>query len=132
MKSLVLALLFGCGCFGYAACGGSEPVTGSCPVKDFNGACCIRWDDCTLYSGNADQEATEVENGCHVLDPLMKPLLCLEDFNTKNLPDCLPLNDSSNNGGDGGTSSQKVEACMGTTDAWNGKEAFIYNVWCCK
>jgi hypothetical protein len=115
-----MALLFGCGCFGYSACGSSKPVTGSCPVEDFNGECCIRQSDCNENDANNAQTDADAVNGCHAIDPEMAPLLCLSSFNAAALPsNCKQLT--------------IVEGCMGTDDPWgDGKQEFFYNVWCCK
>lgn len=129
MRKLAFAILAICGCFVYSACS-SHPVSGSCPVKDFNGACCITWSDCNTDSGNPGTETQLLENGCHALDPQREPLLCLENFNTTDLPNCVPLLVSGTGGGN--ASSQQEEGCYGTGDGWNGASDFTYNVFCCK
>lgn len=129
MQKIAILMIGILSCLCAVTCGsGSKPVEGSCPVDDFNGNCCIRQADCNLNSGNPEQDVQMVQDGCHRLDPMREPLLCLNEFNTNNLPDCIPLNFPSEDGG----TSQYVEACMGTTDLWDGKEAFFYNVYCCK
>lgn len=105
-------------CVGYVACS-SVPIAGSCQVKDFNGECCIKQSDCTQESGNSEQEAVALSKSCHDLDPERKVLLCLNDFNAANLPDCVKLKNVQ-------------EVCMGSDDVWNGRQPFSYDVWCCK
>ena len=127
MRKLVFTILAICGCLVFPACS-SHPVSGSCPVKDFNGECALRWSDCNLSSGNPSQELSDVEAGCHALGSGREPLLVPQTFNTKELPDCLPLSGPT---GDGGT-LQTEEACYGTADGWNGASVFYYNVFCCQ
>lgn len=132
MNKIVSFVISVFGCLALGACN-STPVEGSCPVSDFNGSCCIRQNECNLRSGNPDEELKIVEEGCKALDPMRKPLLCLDEFNTKELPDCVPLTlVSSDQGGSASSSKQAVEACMGSDDVWSGRETFIYNVFCCK
>lgn len=136
MRKLALLILVMCSCLCYAACS-SHPVSGSCPIKDFNGDCCIRWSDCNLESPNPDAETLAIANGCHAIDLQMEPLLCLPQFNTQDLGNCVPLNGVPNLPGtsaparDAGI-TQNIEACYGTGGGWDGANLFTYNVWCCK
>ena len=120
MKKLAFVILSIFGCLTYVACGGSDPVSGSCPVKDFNGQCCIRQSDCTENDANNAQTDADAVSQCHAIDPEMSPLLCLQDFNVQALPStCKQIS--------------IVEDCMGTDDPWgDGRAQFSYNVWCCK
>lgn len=125
MKKLVFAILSVCSCLIYVACGPSLPVTGSCSVSDSNGQCCIESGDCSLFNGNPEIEFQSLADSCIKLDPLRKPLFCINDF-----ADCIPLIDPM--GAEDGSAAQKVELCMGTDSIWNSREIYSYNIFCCK
>ena len=128
MRKLALIICGILSCIGYTACD-SGPINGSCPQKDFNNECCITQSDCTQYSGNPEQEAKDIVDGCLALDSKRQPLLCLESFNTDQIRNnCVPLTVVVEDGGQ----EQRKEFCMGGNSAWDGRQPYSYEIWCCK